>query len=561
MHFDSDGKPCGGEVTSFLLEKLRVVHQNKGERNYHVFYALIAGADAAMREAFSLLPASDFLYLTGGGMTDVPGRDDAAEFTAICAAMETIGISAEEQYTIWQILAGILHLGNLTFEDGSEPPATPTNASALQWASYLFDVEESTLTQAINHRMVQTGGRTASVYFVPQNAQQSREIRDALAKEMYAKVFSHLIERVNGALGRGAGVNSMGILDVFGFEIFEENSFEQFCINYTNERLQQTFIETTIKSEQQMYQDEGLKWKEIEVHDNLAICELIDQLRPPGIIALLNDTCRSLHAVEKGEADEKFIAEVRKNLSSHAHLNVPDSLQKFRIEHYAGKVDYTVSGFCVKNVDALFPSLVGAIQSSNNAFIRSLWDEGDAASKAAPMTSASRIRSSANSLMKKLSSCTGHYIRTIKTNDTRTPMKFENDRVLHQVKYLGLLENVRVLRSGYAYHDEYSTFIARYGELYEGTEPLPADAQAAVEPWIKYVANKYSEIKKDEFQQGKTQLFIHSPETIFSLDEILFKKQNPEEFAEQQAAAKVAAREAAKIQGSSFGKKKKCAIM
>jgi myosin-1 len=563
--FDDGGQPCGGSVNGFLLEKLRVTHQSKGERNYHVFYAMLAGLDAETKEAFALSRAEDYYYLAQGDIVRLDAIDDVKTFGELVGAFDALGTPRDEQRIIWKILAGILHLGNIQFQDpaSGQPPCTVVEETSLQWASYLFEVDLEAMRQALTHRMIQTGGRSASAYFVPQNAQQAAEIRDALAQAMYKRIFDNMLDRVNYALGGLSGSMHIGLLDIFGFEIFENNSLEQLCINFANERLQQMFIESTIKSEQAVYRDQGLKWKDIKYHDNAGVCDAIDSRQPPGLFAILNDTCRQLHSMDKAEADAKFMSELSKAHSNNPHLVLPSSQHNFGVRHYAGDVTYDPRGMCTKNVDSLFPSLIAMIKSSADPAVQHMWRD-DAVGKQSPPTTTNRIKSSAAELVKELMACTPSYIRCVKPNETRSANKFHSSDVLDQVTNLGILENVRVLRSGFAYREEFGPFVAYFRELAEETpeSPLPADPRQALEAWISIVTKKYGDkVPKSEFAFGSSMIFISSPETLHNLEDCLFALRNPEQHAEKEAAAKVAARAAAKDQGAKYGKKGKCIVM
>lgn len=524
IQFNDQAAPVGGLITTFLLEKTRVAFQGKGERSFHIFYQLFSGADPQWREEFGL--GNDigyFHYLSQSGCTTVEGVDDRADFDVVRQSMRTVGISDQEQYEIFRILAGILWVGNVRFQGGA--PAQVVDKGPLDYAAYLLQVPPDILANSLNHKHIQSGSARATQYAVPQNADQSDAIRDALAKTLYSRVFDHIVARINQSMAHSGQCDVVGVLDIYGFEIFEENSFEQFCINYVNERLQQIFIELTVRGEQEEYHQEGMKWKDIKFFDNKVVCELIEGARPPGIFRVLDDTCRSVHAVDADTIDQKFMEKLVQ--LSHPHLSAAPSALQFTIQHYAGEVSYDCRGFPFKNKDTLYQGLVLCMQESASRFILSLFPEDVSDDKRAPPTAGFQIRESAHYLVQRLSACTPHYIRCIKSNDKKQPMNFNSSRVEHQVKYLGLLENVKVKRSGYAYRHLKEVFLRRYGIICTklDTDPKPSSISEFV-AWVR--AANVSDLDPDEFEEGNTKIFVKTPETIYLLEELLYKRTDPE---------------------------------
>jgi len=370
--------------------------------------------------------------------------------------------------------------------------------------------------------------------------------------------------RVGGGGGGGGGkVNfgnserSIGVLDIYGFEIFQKNAFEQFCINYVNERLQQIFIDLTIRHEQKEYHDEGLKWKDISYFDNKVVCDVIEGTNPPGVFRLLDDTCKTVHSLDSATCDAKFMEKLVKGLPNHQYLSTSGK-EQFTIKHYAGDVTYDSDEFCFKNYDNLYPSLVMCMQASGNKFYNSLFPENVENDKSSPTTSGIKIRQSAGALMQKLSQCTPHYIRCIKPNTKKSPMSFTTDLVEHQIKYLGLLENVRVKRAGYAYRHLFNIFLNRFKPLMD--QPTMAGDQQGVRDFIQWALGKYpKDIQADEFSVGKTKIFVKSPETIWFLEEQMEKKLDPEGYKLKLQNFKESEARAKKAQGS-VGMKPKCII-
>jgi len=283
------------------------------------------------------------------------------------------------------------------------------------------------------------------------------------------------------------------------------------------------FIDLTVRGEQKEYHDEGMKWKDIAFFDNKIVCDLIEANNPPGIFRVLDDVCRTVHAVDSDTADVKFMERFIKQFQNHPHV-IGAANNQFTIKHYAGDVEYNVSGFAFKNKDDVYPSLVQCIQLTNIAFISALFPDDMRNNKQAPTTSGHKIRTSANYLVSRLSACTPHYIRCIKPNDKKQALSFVSGRVEHQVKYLGLLENIKVKRAGYAYRHFKDVFLFRYGQLME-------KPPSGINEFLAWIRKNVKDINADEFEEGTTKIFIRTPEPIFVMEELLMKKLDPQGYA------------------------------
>jgi len=536
--FNAAGEPVGGVTSNFLLEKTRVTLQGKDERNYHIFYQMLAGGFPELMEQCQLQGAHEYAYLAQSGCYEVSGIDDRKEFQEVIQAMNTIKMDGHEQWYIFTCLAAILQLGNVKLQ-GRDAPAQLGNGSQyyLEMAAYLFGVDPASLMNAITHKTIQMGGRRASVVNVPQNADQATQIRDALAKEMYSRIFNLIVYRINQVMHTRENAPGMtiGILDIYGFEIFKQNTFEQLCINYTNEKLQSIFIELVVKGEQREYHNEGIPWKDIAYFDNKVVCELIEGANPPGIMRVLDDTCRSLHAVDSDTADKKFIEKLSMTgIASHPHLRILSSTSAhsaaFTIKHYAGDVTYSCQGFAFKNMDNLFNSLVNCMKQSSNPFVAQLWANDDDAAKQ-PTTSSQKIRKSGAALVSSLMRCKPHYIRCIKPNEQKQPMTMDIKRTLHQVRYLGLVENVKIKKSGYSYRATYDEFLQRFYYLYPNPQQLQG-GRGGAQVLAQHISKKYgAEIPMSEWAFGKTKVFVSSPSTVFMLEEYREEKMDPKAYA------------------------------
>jgi myosin-1 len=278
-----------------------------------------------------------------------------------------------------------------------------------------------------------------------------------------------------------------------------------------NERLQQIFIELTLKAEQEEYHNEGIKWEDIKFFNNKICCDLIESKKPIGLIAILDDTCN----FPKG-TDEKFLEKMRDAFSSHAHF-VVSSPTEFTIKHYAGDVAYCVEGFCDKNKDLLYNDLIDLAQTCNTPFVVNLFPESATKDdKKRPTTAGFKIKESIGLLVNALSACTPHYIRCIKPNEKKQGLGWDNERVSHQVRYLGLLENVKVRRAGYAFRASYDRFFFRYRVCSNKTWPdWSGDSRAGCAAILESV-----QFEQKEFQMGTTKVFIRHPETVFAFEEL-----------------------------------------
>ena len=526
IQFDGNAHPVGGKITNYLLEKSRVCNQQPGERNFHVFYQLLAGAPDNYWNDFSLMEANNFYYLNQSQCYDVDDVDDKAEFQATQKAMDTVGIDQQEQYYIFQLVAAILHLGNVYFVENDRGYAQVAERETLELAAYLLEVSADDLERCMTIRKIVT---RQEVFDSPLNTVQAETTKNAICKEIYDRIFTMLVEKVNVALGKWQLPHTcvIGILDIFGFEIFNKNGFEQFCINYVNEKLQQYFIELTLKAEQEEYVEEGIKWTEIKYFNNKIVCDLIEGKNPPGIFSLLDDICATLHAQSEG-ADEKFIQKVASIHGDHPHFLPSGNI--FTIRHYAGDVNYDIDGFCEKNKDTLFADCIEVIQSTQNNLLYELFpqtEEQKAAQtgqKKRPTTAGFKIKTSCNQLMTELSKCRPHYIRCIKPNEVKKPQVWEADRVKHQVKYLGLLENVKVRRAGFAFRTDFARFLFLYKKLSPETWGTWGEWTGDPKEGCQKILNALPNLEQGQWQFGKTKLFIRLPESIFAIEEMLERR-------------------------------------
>lgn len=468
---------------------------------------------------FGVQGPETYLYTNKSKCFDVDGIDDVAEFRDTINAMKIIGMSQDQQDNVFRMLATILWLGNVTFAEDDSGNAVVADQSVTQFVAYLLQVPEHLLTKALTLRTMETsrGGRRGSTYEVPLNPAQAASVRDALAKGIYFNMFDWIVLRVNQSLhARGTPAFSVGILDIYGFEIFEHNSFEQLCINYVNEKLQQIFIQLTLKTEQEEYARENIQWTPIKYFDNKVVCDLIEGIRPAGVFATLNDACASAHA-DPSAADRTFLQRCSM-LASNSHFLLRQD--RFVVKHYAGDVDYETKGLTDKNKDQLLKDLMLLVTQSENQFVsQTLFpDRVDESNIRRPPTAGDKIKKSANELVTTLMKASPSYIRTIKPNENKSPTEYNTANVVHQIKYLGLQENVRIRRAGFAYRQTFEKFVERF-YLLSGATSYAGDYT-----WTGTYDSGVVQILKDanippeQYQIGTSKAFIKDPETLFALE-------------------------------------------
>lgn len=513
LQFNAQGEPVGAVITNYLLEKSRVVGQITNERNFHIFYQFTKGASQEHRTNFGVQTPDTYVYTSRSKCLDVDGIDDLADFKDTVDAMSIIGLSKPEQDQIFRMLAAILWVGNLQFVEDKEGYAAVSDQSVVDFVAYLLEVDPSEVIKAITIRILTP--RSGEVIESPANPAQALATRDGLAKAIYNNLFDWIVERVNVSLKSiGTPANSIGILDIYGFEIFEKNSFEQLCINYVNEKLQQIFIQLTLKTEQEEYAREQIQWTPIKYFDNKIVCDLIESTRPAGVFAALKDATKTAHA-DPAACDRTFAQAI--NGMSNPHLTPRQG--NFIIKHYAGDVSYTIDGITDKNKDQLLKGILNLFSHSQNQFIHTLFPhEVDQDNRKQPPTAGDKIRSSANDLVATLMKAEPSYIRTIKPNENKSPTEYNDANVLHQIKYLGLQENVRIRRAGFAYRQTFDKFVERFYLLspqtsYAGDYTWTGDAKSGAKQILKDTS-----IPTDEYQMGVTKAFIKSPETLFALE-------------------------------------------
>ncbi|XP_054601455.1 unconventional myosin-Ig isoform X2 [Nothobranchius furzeri] len=526
INFNFNGDPTGGHINNYLLEKSRVVQQHEGERNFHSFYQLLRGGSEEMLKSCHLHNDPALYLYTREGSAATTSNNDRMNHKAVMSALDAIGFLPEEIRSINQILASILHLGNVSFASDGENIKI-LGLDSVKHISELTATDPDSVSKSLLFRTVATGG--GEVIEKGHTEQDACFGRNAFAKALYERLFGWIVSRINGIIEVKDynpvlhGKNTViGVLDIYGFEIFDSNSFEQFCINYCNEKLQQLFIELILQQEQDEYQREGITWQHIDYFNNQIIVGLVEQ-QHKGIISILDEACLTVGNV----TDTVCLESMNTKLAQHPHytsrkFNPSDKsmdFQKhFRIRHYAGDVTYSVDGFLEKNKDLLFQDFKRLMYNSTNPVLKEMWPDGQLSITEVtkrPLTAATLFKNSIVALVDKLACKEPYYVRCIKPNEMKSPVLFDDARCEHQVAYLGLLENVMVRRAGFAYRQLYARFLQRYKMTCEYTWPnhLMSSDREAVEAIITQHGFH------DDVAYGHTKLFVRTPRSLFTLEQ------------------------------------------
>nr|GEV28813.1 myosin-15 isoform X1 [Tanacetum cinerariifolium]GEV32066.1 myosin-15 isoform X1 [Tanacetum cinerariifolium] len=501
IQFDANGRISGAAIRTYLLERSRVVQITDPERNYHIFYQLCAsGRDA---DTFKLGHPGNFYYLNQSKIYELEGVSSAEEYVKTRRAMDIVGINNDEQEAIFRTLAAILHLGNIEFSPGKEHDSSVVKDDQsnfhLQIAADLFMCDVKLLLATLCTRSIQT---REGIIIKALDCDAAVASRDALAKTVYARLFDWLVEKINRSVGQDHNSRmQIGVLDIYGFECFKHNSFEQFCINFANEKLQQHFNEHVFKMEQEEYRKEAISWSYIEFIDNQDVLDLIEK-KPIGVIALLDESCmfpKSTH--------ETFANKLFQNLQAHPRLGKAKfSETDFTISHYAGKVNYRTDSFLDKNRDYVVIDHCNLMSSSKCGFIAGLFPalpEASSRSSYKFSSVASRFKQQLQALMDTLSSTEPHYVRCVKPNSVNRPQTFENTSVLHQLRCGGVLEAVRISLAGYPTRRTYHEFVDRFGIIAMEFMDGSYNERAMTEKILQ-------KLKLENYQLGKTKVFLRA---------------------------------------------------
>ncbi|KFV84688.1 Unconventional myosin-Va, partial [Struthio camelus australis] len=530
--FDKRYRIIGANMRTYLLEKSRVVFQAEEERNYHIFYQLCASAALPEFKTLRLENANYFHYTKQGGSPVIDGIDDAKEMVNTRQACTLLGISDSYQMGIFRILAGILHLGNVEFASRDADSCTiPPKHEPLTIFCDLMGVEYEEMAHWLCHRKLATATET---YIKPISKLHAINARDALAKHIYANLFNWIVDHVNKALHSAVKQHSfIGVLDIYGFETFEINSFEQFCINYANEKLQQQFNMHVFKLEQEEYMKEQIPWTLIDFYDNQPCINLIEAKM--GILDLLDEECK----MPKGSDDTWAQKLYNTHLNKCALFEKPRLSNKaFIIQHFADKVEYQCEGFLEKNKDTVYEEQIKVLKSSKFKLLPELFQDEEKVLSPTSATSSGRVplsrtvvkpaktrpsqtskehkktvghqfRNSLHLLMETLNATTPHYVRCIKPNDFKFPFTFDEKRAVQQLRACGVLETIRISAAGFPSRWTYQEFFSRYRVLMKQRDVLSDRKQTCKNVLEKLI------LDKDKYQFGKTKIFFRAGQVAY----------------------------------------------
>uniref|UniRef100_A0AAR2JL69 Unconventional myosin-VI n=1 Tax=Pygocentrus nattereri TaxID=42514 RepID=A0AAR2JL69_PYGNA len=562
IHFNAKNAVVGGFVSHYLLEKSRICRQSQEERNYHIFYRLCAGAPEDIREKFHLISPDSFRYLNRGctryfatkdtdkqilqnrkspehlkaGPLKDPLLDDQGDFTRMVVAMKKIGLDDAEKLDLFRVVAGVLHLGNIDFEEAGSTSGgcilKKQSSQALEHCAELLGLDEEDLRVSLTTRVMLTtaGGAKGTVIKVPLKVEQANNARDALAKAVYSRLFDHVVKRVNQCFPFDSSANFIGVLDIAGFEYFEHNSFEQFCINYCNEKLQQFFNERILKEEQELYQKEGLGVNEVKYVDNQDCIDLVEA-KLVGILDILDEENRLPQP-----SDQHFTETVHNKHKNHFRLTVPRKSkltvhrnvrddEGFIVRHFAGAVCYET-----KNNDALHMSLESLVSESKDRFIRGLFENSinskDVKQKAGKLgfiSVGNKFKTQLNILLEKLRSTGSSFIRCVKPNLKMVSHQFEGAQILSQLQCSGMVSVLDLMQGGFPSR-------APFHELYNMYKQYMPPKLTRLDPRLFCKALfKALGLNENDYKFGLTRVFFR-PGKFAEFDQIM--KSDPDHLAE-----------------------------
>uniref|UniRef100_A0A3P8RKH9 Unconventional myosin-VI n=1 Tax=Amphiprion percula TaxID=161767 RepID=A0A3P8RKH9_AMPPE len=567
IHFNEKNAVVGGFVSHYLLEKSRICRQSPEERNYHIFYRLCAGAPEDIRQKFHLGSPDTFRYLNRGctrffatkdtdknimqnrkspehmksGPLKDPLLDDHGDFNRMCVAMKKIGLDDTEKLDLFRVVAGVLHLGNIDFEEAGSTSGgcaiKNQSSKTLEHCAELLGLDQGDLRVSLTTRVMLTtaGGAKGTVIKVPLKVEQANNARDALAKAVYSRLFDHVVTRVNQCFPFDSSANFIGVLDIAGFEYFEHNSFEQFCINYCNEKLQQFFNERILKEEQELYQREGLGVNEVHYVDNQDCIDLVEA-KLVGILDILDEENRLPQPSDQHFTDtvhnkhkDHFRLTVPRKSKLAVHRNVRDD-EGFIIRHFAGAVCYETTKFVEKNNDALHMSLACLVSESKDRFVRELFENSnnskDVKQKAGKLSFISvgnKFKTQLNILLDKLRSTGSSFIRCIKPNLKMVSHHFEGAQILSQLQCSGMVSVLDLMQGGFPSR-------APFHELYNMYQKYMPPKLTRLDPRLFCKALfKALGLNENDYKFGLTRVFFR-PGKFAEFDQIM--KSDPDHLAE-----------------------------
>ncbi|XP_014666593.1 PREDICTED: unconventional myosin-Vb-like [Priapulus caudatus] len=516
IDFNKNWHIVGAHMRTYLLEKSRVVFQATEERNYHIFYQLCSVCEEPEYEQLKLNHQDDFVYTSQGECPTVDSIDDVKQLQDLRESLTLLGIHEENQMMIFRILAAILHMGNVKIVDGENDTSLVKRGNPkIGIVSDLLGVDVELLRGWLCSRKIVTHGET---YIKGLKKTDAMFARDALAKHIYAKLFDWIVLQINRELKCTAKkLRFTGVLDIYGFETFEINSFEQFCINYANEKLQQQFNMHVFKLEQEEYVKEKIQWSFIDFYDNQPCIDLIEAKM--GILDLLDEECRMPKGSDKSWCDKMY-----KNMEGKSKQFAKPRLSNtaFIVLHFADNVQYEVLGFLEKNRDTVIEEHLAVLRTSKYDLVKELFTEAvvkpskskapakPSSQKSRKSTVGSQFRDSLKALMEVMNTTTPHYVRCIKPNDEKESFQFDPKRAIQQLRACGVLETIRISAAGYPSRWTYQEFLNRYRVLIRSKDINRKDMRLTCENLLQNLIKD-----PDKFQFGKTKIFFRAGQVAY----------------------------------------------
>lgn len=492
-----------GSIVAFLLEKSRIVTQEDDERSYHIFYQLLKGASSDMKSKYKLKTLKEYKMLNPK-CHDVPSIDDVEDFKMVCESFKNMRLTEEQIGTIFSLLSGILLMGNVEFTatsiDGIDDAAKITNKAVFEEACGLLFLDPASVETELTVKITSAGQNQIRG---PRKVNDTEVLRSSLCKAIYEKLFLWLIRNLNTSIEPPEGFkNFIGMLDIFGFEVFKNNSLEQLFINITNEMLQTNFVDIVFKKEAALYKSEGIACPELKYTSNAAIIELLCA-KGKSVLSLLEDQC-----LAPGGSDNNLVNACNNQLKGNPHFSpakVTGNLN-FTIVHTIGTIQYNAGFFIFKNKDVLTAELVECVNGSNNQLVKSLFDNVvvSRGKLAKGQLIGSQFMNQLDALMKLINSTDSHFIRCVKPNETKQPLEFNNVKVLIQLHALSIIEALQLRKLGYSYRRPYEAFLEQYKYVDLGiSNNKSLDPQTATKQILEAAG-----VKKDCYGLGKTMIFM-----------------------------------------------------
>ncbi|XP_017047047.1 unconventional myosin-Ia isoform X2 [Drosophila ficusphila] len=509
IEIDFKGDPMGVHITHYMLEKTRITDTTIGERNFHIFYQLLLGADLQLLKSLKLYRNVEKYELL---RNTTAMEEDRMNFHYTKRSLDVLGLSCEESSSIFRVIAVVLKLGNFIFVpitniDGTEG-CQVSNVYEVQETAQLLNIEAQILINCLTR--ANSSNSAQEDVGCEMDARQAATNRNTLCRTLYSRLFTWLVNKINESLKSTQREKNLALLDFYGFEVLEHNSFEQFAINYSAEKIHQNFVFHVLRSEQELYIREGLEWSRIDYFDNESICELID--KPSyGILSLINESHLN--------SNEALLLRVQQCCAGHPNFMTTGSNSMcFQIRHFASVVNYSIHRFLEKNSDMLPKYISAAFYQSKLSLVQSLFPEGNPRRQVTkkPSTLSSNIRTQLQTLLAIVKHRRSHYVFCIKPNELKQPHQFDMALVQHQVRYMSLMPLVHLCRTGHCYHLLHVKFFHRYKLLNSLTWPH-FHGGSQVEGIALIIRNL--PLPSAEFTIGTKNVFVRSPRTVFELEQ------------------------------------------